>query len=186
MRKARRKIHRKKIQKKFRVNKEINAPSVRVINEEGKHLGIFPTSEAIRMAKERDLDLIEISPKEIPPIVKFLEFGSFQYQRERGSRKQKAKLKKVEVKGIRFSPRISRHDLDCRLRQALKFLNEGNKLKIEMIVKGRERRHLDLARDLVTQFINMLNEGVGTSLITEQSLTSQGDRLVAILAKKER
>ena len=131
------------------------------------------------MAKEKGYDLVEISPKSTPPVAKFLNFGRFKYELRKKEQQQKAKQKKTETKGIRLSFRIGKGDLELRLRQAKKFLDQGHKVKIEMILKGREKAHFDLAREIVGRFIQNL-EGINV----EQPISRQGSKLIALLAKK--
>jgi len=117
----------------------------------------MPTSEALAIAKERGLDLVEISPKASPPVCKVMDFGKFQYQKSKEDRLHKAKQKKIEVKGIRLSVRTDEHDLDFKKNQAEKFLTKGSKIKIEITMRGREKAHQDLARKNLEEFIKTLS-----------------------------
>ncbi len=164
------------------INEQIKAPQVRVIDEAGQNLGVMETPSAIRLARERELDLVEVFPKADPPIAKILDYGKFLYQKDKEARKQKAKQKKVEIKGIRLSLRISAHDRDVRLNQAKDFLESGDKVKIEIILKGRERQYSSMARENVSQFINSLDQMVSTKV--EQPLSFQGGRLSVTVGKK--
>jgi translation initiation factor IF-3 len=148
-----------------------------VIDEEGKHLGILNTQEALTLAQERGFDLVEISPKEDPPVAKFLDFGQFKYELEKKRKAQKSK--KIALKGIRLSFRIGKGDLAFKKEQAKKFLEAGHKVKIEMVLKGREKAHLGLAKEIINNFIQTLGEEI--SLGIEQPLTRQGGRLTVIV-----
>lgn len=158
----------------FRANEWIRVPEVRVIDEAGKNLGVMQTSKALAVAHEHGFDLVEVSPKENPPIAKFLDFGKFKYQKEKEARLQKAGAKKVEVKGIRLSARIGEHDLEIRKNQAIKFLRGGDKVQIEIILRGRERQHASLAETVIKKFVDLLNKEV--SIKVEQSLTYQAGK----------
>jgi translation initiation factor IF-3 len=124
-----------------------------VIDEEGVQLGVMPTSRAIEMAFERELDLVEVSPIAKPPVCKIIDYGKFQYQQSRNQQK----TKKVETKGIRLSLGIGQHDIDVRRKQTSKFLGQGHNVKIELKLKGREKAFRDRARDVVKQFLEQLD-----------------------------
>lgn len=166
----------------YRVNEQIKAPQVRVIDEEGQNMGVVETAEAVRLARERELDLVEVFPKADPPIAKILDYGRFLYQKDKEARKQKARQKKIEIKGIRLSLRISAHDRDFRLNQAKEFLESGDKVKVEIILKGRERQYAGTARENINQFINSLDQLVSTKI--EQPLSFQGGRISVTVGKK--
>lgn len=176
----------------YRVNEAIRALEVFVINGDGEQLGVMPTQKAVALAKEHGYDLIEVGPKAQPPVARFGDFGQLQYEAKKKFQKQKIHQKKVEVKGVRISVRISSHDRDLRLRQAYKFLSQGNKVKVELILHGREHIHKDLARNAVKNFISDLKEFIKNpqeetmdrppaAIEIEQDVTSQGSKLFAIL-----
>lgn len=112
--------------------------------------------EAINIAKEQMLDLVEIAPKAVPPVCKIMDFGKYQYQKSKEERQNKSKQKKTDIKGIRISARIDDHDLDFKKNQTEKFLKKGDKVKIEVILKGREKAYQDLARRSLLDFIHSL------------------------------
>lgn len=132
------------------------------------------------IAAERELDLVEIAPQVRPPVARILDFGKFQYQQEKTERKQRAKQKRVEIKSIRLSLKIGRHDLETRRSQAERFLNEHHKVKLEMFLRGREKRHLNLAQKIMMNFIHDLGE----KMIIEQPLDRQGGKLFCLIARK--
>lgn len=136
------------------------------------------TKVAITKAQEKGLDLVEVSPIANPPVCKFTDFGQFQYSKSKKQKEQKKK--KVEIKGIRLSLKIGKHDIDFRVKQAEKFLKQGDKVKIELNLKGREKAHKDLARDVISNFI----EAIETETIAEQDLKTQGGRLSTIIKSK--
>lgn len=114
-------------------------------------------SEAIAIAKEKTLDLVEISPKAVPPVCKIMDFGKFQYQKSKEDRQHKAKQKKSDIKGIRLSVRTDDHDLSFKKDQAEKFLTKGNKVKIEITLRGREKAHDHLAKENLVEFVKNIS-----------------------------
>ena len=120
------------------MNERIAAPEVRVLDIEGNNVGLMPTRQAINMAREQEMDLVEINPKGMPPVCKIIDFRHFKYQKEKEARKQKANAHESDIKGIRLSIRIGDHDMGVRLTQAENFLNRGDKVKPVIILKGRE------------------------------------------------
>lgn len=184
MRRTYRKAKPKDLGKRFRVNYQIRIPEVFLIDEEGKKIGIIATQEALAMTREKELDLVEVNPKAKPSIAKIMDYGQFKYERDKQAQKQKVKQKKAEVKGIRLSVRISKHDFGFRIEQARKFLSKGNKLKIELILKGRERQHLGKAVETINNFISTLEEDNELNIVREQDLTNQGGRFSIILVNK--
>lgn len=174
-----------KEEKFFRTNREIKAEFVFLIDETGEKVGKISTEKALEMAQAAELDLIEVSPKDEMPVVKIGNYGQFKYEKEKKAHKQKQQQKKVEVKGVRLSVRISKHDSDIRLEQAEKFLRKGNKLKIELILKGREKIHLDVAAQIIRNFASELSQKEGMDLVVEQDLTKMGGRFIMLLANKK-
>lgn len=173
-----------KQEKRFRANTQITAAEVFLIDEEGEKIGKIPTEEALRRAREAELDLVEVNPKGDAPIVKIMDYGQFKYEQEKKAHKQKVQQKKVDTKGIRLSVRISKHDFTFRLEQAIKFLQKGNKLKIELILKGREKQHPAKAVETINEFIKELENNESLNIQKEQDLTKQGGRFTIILVNK--
>lgn len=165
----------------YSVNELIRFETVRVIDENDVHIGVMPTAEGIALAKERDLDLVVIQPKAEPPVAKIVEFGRYKFEQEKEARKQKANQKTVEVKGIRLSLRIAPHDMAVRKDKAMEFLAEGNKVKAEIILRGREKRFGDLATKVIQEFISMLNKEVPVKV--EQPVLRQGGQITSIVGK---
>lgn len=175
----------KVIEKKFWVNQQIRTPEVFLIDENGQRIGAMPTAKALEMARAAELDLVQVDPKGDPPVAKIMDYGQFKYEKEKLAHKQKVQQRKVDTKGIRLSMRISQHDFDFRLEQAKKFLEKGDKLKIELILKGRERQHPQRAEETIYNFVNMLEKTEELNVIREQDLTKQGGRYNIILANKK-
>jgi translation initiation factor IF-3 len=172
-------------EKRFRVNQQIRVPEVFLIDENGQSVGVMPTTKALAMAEEIGMDVVEVNPKVVPPVVKIIDYGQFKYKKEKEAQKQKVKQKKVEIKGIRLSVRISQHDFDFRLDQAKKFLTRGDKLKLELILKGRERQHPEKAEEIMKKFYHLLKATPGLNMEIEQGLTKQGGRFNIILINKQ-
>ena len=180
-------IHRHRNQKPklsipvFRANEAITSLDVRVIDEKGEALGVIPTSQAIQIAVERGLDLVEVSPKAEPPVCKILDYGHFKYQKEKEIRKQKAQSKEVDIKGIRLSLRIGEHDLEVRHQQAKKFLERGDKVKLELVMRGREKAHRDVANAVLNKMMALLRADY--PIRVEQATAYQMGRLTTIIAR---
>lgn len=166
----------------YRLNNKISAPEVRILDDQGTNLGVFPISEAIAKAEEQEMDLVEVNPKAEPPVCKIIDFSHFKYQKEKEIRKQKQQAHDTETKGIRLSVRISAHDMEVRLKQADKFLNRGDKVKIELTLRGRENIKPTIAFEVVNKFIGLVEEKM--ELRKEQLPTKQGNRITAVIAKK--
>ena len=111
------------------------------------------TKAAIDLAREKSLDLVEVSPKAQPPVCKIIDYGKYQYQKSKEKRLAQSKQKKVEIKEVRIGVKTDAHDLDFKKRQVEKFLTKGDKVKIDMVLKGREKAHQDLARTTLQEFI---------------------------------
>lgn len=136
------------------------------------------TSEAIALALEKEVDLVEISPQAKPPVAKLLDFDKYRYHQEKMAQEAKKKIKKVTVKGIRLSVRIGTHDLEFKSKQADGFLNQGHKVKIDVRMRGREQAHPELAFDLIKKF----QERITTPFIVEVHPKKLGNTISLILA----
>lgn len=165
---------------RFRMNEAIRVPKVRVVDDEGAFLGIMDTRDALKLAREQEMDLVEIVPKGEIHVAKITEYGKFKYQKEKEAKKQKSQQKKIGLKGIRLSLRIDRHDIDLRIRQSIKFLQEGDKVKIELILKGRERARPELGTEVINNFVKELGEK--TPIKIEQPMSRQGRKFFVVIA----
>lgn len=164
----------------YKINHKIIAPEVRLIDETGTMIGVVSLPQALERAAEAEMDLIEVSPKAEPPVCKIMDFGSFKYQKEKEMKTQKAKQKAVEIKGLRLSLKIGEHDLNIRLKQAEKFLADGDKVRIEMTLKGRERQHTSRGREIIDGF----SRSLAAVAKVEQPFTNQGGKLSIIIIPK--
>lgn len=165
----------------YRVNQRINAEEVRVIGAEGEPLGVLSIEEALKQAQAKEMDLVEVSPKANPPVCKILDYGQFKYQKEKEAKKRKAQSAEVELKGVRLSVRIGVGDLEVRKNQALKFLEKGDKVKVELPLRGREKAHRDVAKQVVADFVEKIKEVYPIRL--EQEIKYQSGRLTTIIAR---
>lgn len=165
---------------RYRVNQYIRISQVQLIDENGQPQGVVATYDALQMAREADLDLVEVNPKASPPIAKIMDFGQFQYKQQKLERQQKTKVKKTEIKGIRLSLNIGKHDLDVRKVQAEKFFNEGHQVRLEIILRGREKARGDLAKQVFDNFVASLGEG----MVVQVPFSRQGGRLSMQIARK--
>jgi len=148
------------IQKNPRVNNQIRLSQIRLIDENGQNLGVVETNKALEIAREKGLDLIEIAPNVRPPVCRIMDYGKYQYQKSREERQQKTKQKKIEIKGVRISLRTGQHDLEVKAKQANKFLDRGHKVKIEMILRGREKALLAIAKEKLNKFIELISPDI--------------------------
>lgn len=171
-----------KISLNYKINEEITAPQLRVIDSEGGFLGIMPLAEALQISRDKVIDLVEIVPNANPPVAKLIDYGKFRYQKEKEIKKQKSQQKQVEVKGIRLSLRIGEHDVNLRVEQAVKFLRDGNKVKVELLLRGREKARPDLCREVINKFIKQVGEKM--PMIVEQPLSRQESKFFVIIAPK--
>ncbi len=166
----------------YNVNEQILAPEVRVIDENGDMLGVLATARALSTAQERGYDLVEVSPKAVPPVCRFIDYGQFKYQKEKEMKAQKAHAKKVDVKGIRLSVKMGENDFNTRLAKAKEFLADGDKLKIELMLRGREKEHGNIAKDKIQEFLNLIQQEYQLSI--EQPITRNGGNVSTIVGRK--
>lgn len=163
-------------------NNQIRASRVRVLDETGRQLGIMPLKEALQKARERNLDLVQVTEKVDPPVCKITDFGKYLYSHEKKERRTKVK-KGGEMKGIRLGFNISLHDLETRANLAEKFLKRGDRVRVEMILRGRQRALSDFAKQKVQQFIEILEKLIPIKI--EKNLERKGNRLIMIVSKKQ-
>ncbi|MDD4412214.1 MAG: translation initiation factor IF-3 [Patescibacteria group bacterium] len=172
-------------EKAFRANHQITAPVIFLIDESGNMTGATPIDEALRMAEEAELDLVEVNPTAELPICKIIDYGQFKYERDKKSQKQKVKAKKTDTKCVRLSVRIGEHDFNVRLNQAKGFLIKGDKVKIEIRLRGRERQHPELAAKVINNFYNQLKNFEELNILIEENLTNQGASFNMLVANKK-
>src|ERR1700730_9348289 len=166
----------------IRINDRIRAREIRVIDENGEQMGILAPFEALKIARERGLDLVEVSPNAIPPVCRIQHYGRFLYEKEKSDRAAKKKQKIIVVKEVKFSVTVDEHDYQTKKNQAVRFLNEGDKVKASLRFKGRQMAH----RELGYAIINRLIQDMGETGIVEFMPRMEGTTLHAILAPGKR
>jgi translation initiation factor IF-3 len=170
---------RKEQQQEHRTNNMIRVPQVRLVGE-NVTVGVYPTTEALKMAQDQALDLVEISPNADPPVCKIIDYNKFLYEKKRKEKEMKAKSKASEVKEIRFTPNTDDHDFDFKAKHAEKFLKDGDKVKAYVQFKGRAIQFRERGELLLLKFAERLNE-VG---VLEGMPKMEGKRMLAIWAPK--
>lgn len=141
-----------------RVNDQISNKEIRLIGAEGENLGVVSPREAIRLAEDAGLDLVEISPNANPPVCKIMDLGKYKYEQQKREAEARKKQKIIEVKEIKFRPNTDTHDYDVKMRNVRKFLENGDKVKITMRFRGREMAHQDLGRNLLMRVVEDTSE----------------------------
>lgn len=141
-----------------RINESIRAKEVRVVDEESKQLGIFITREALRLAEERNKDLVEIAPKAKPPVCKIIDYGKFAYEQQKKEKHQRKQQQQQQMKEIRFKWRTATHDFNFKTRHAREFIEDGNKVKATVMFRGREITHQEIGKELLQRFIDALSD----------------------------
>jgi translation initiation factor IF-3 len=130
----------------------IRIPQVRVIDEEGEQLGVMPTPQALQLAQERGFDLVEVAPMSSPPVTKILDYGQFKYEQARKEKEARKHQRSVEFKEVRLRVKIGKGDFDTKVKRAIRFLEEGDRVKVAVQFRGREVSHAYIGRDLLTRF----------------------------------
>ena len=161
-------------------NNRINSPEVQVIASSGENLGILNTNEAISMAKEEGLDLIEIAPNARPPVCKIIDIGKYKYDAPKKANQAKKKQKTIDIKEIKLRPNIDVHDYQVKMRSVQKFLNEGDKVKITLRFRGREMAHQDRGADLLEK----VKEEIDPIAKVELNPKFEGRQMIMVLAPR--
>jgi translation initiation factor IF-3 len=162
------------------VNERIRAQRVRVISSEGEQVGIMPTTQALEEARGRGMDLIEVAPSADPPVCRIMDHGKFRYEQRKKAKEAKKKSKQTDVKSIRVRPNTDRHDIEFKMRNAIKFLKKGDLVKFNVIFRGPELRHKDIGRDQLLKFV----EGCSEYGDVEQPPRMEGRRMTMLLRPK--
>lgn len=165
-----------------RINGEITAREVRLVGNEGEQLGIVSMREALALAEERDVDLVEISPNAQPPVVKLMDYGKFKYELSKKRQEAKAKQKQIQIKEVKFRPGTDDGDYNVKLRNLIRFLQDGDKAKVTLRFRGREMAHQDIGLALLKRVEADLVE-VGT---VEQFPRLEGRQMVMMIAPKKK
>ncbi len=163
--------------KGLRINEQIRVREVRLIDDEGEQKGIVSTSEALRMASEQELDLVEVAPQANPPVCKILDYGKYRFELEKKLRDSKKKQKVVKLKEIRMQPKIGVGDLDVKAKHVKEFLTEGNKVKVTVRFRGRELAHTEIGFDVLNAVLQRI-EGEYT---IEKAAAMEGRNMSMVL-----
>ena len=156
------------------LNEYIRAKEVRLIDENGENHGVVPTSKALQMAQDADLDLVLISPNQEPPVAKILDYGKYKYELAKKAKEAKKKQHVVEIKEVKMRYKIDVHDYEVRLKAARKFISQGNKVKGVVMLRGREMQHSNLAFDLAQKFITDMLENSDMPVVLEKKPQLEG------------
>ncbi len=162
------------------LNEEINDREIRLIGEDGEQLGIMSSDEALNIADERGLDLVKISPQAVPPVCKLMNYGKFRFEQSKREKEAKKNQHVVEIKEIRMSPGIDVGDFNTKLKNAQKFLADGNRVKVSVRFRGREMAHTEIGKTLLEKFAEQCAE-VSTM---EKSAKMEGRNMSIFLAPK--
>jgi len=168
------------LNRRIRVNYQIRVPRIRLIDEKGNQIGIVPTQEGLRIAQERNLDLVEVAPQADPPVCRILDYSKFKYQQEK--REKEAKKKRVHFKEIRFKPRIEEHDYQVKLKALRKFLEKGDRVRIRIWFRGREMVHPEMGDNLIKRLL----QDVEDIASVEKPPTREGRNIICVLFPKHK
>jgi translation initiation factor IF-3 len=160
-----------------RINDQIRVRKVRLIDADGEQAGIVDIAEALRMAEDAGLDLVEISPNAEPPVCKILDYGKFKYEQQKKANEARKKQKTVDLKEIKLRPTIDKHDYDTKMKAAKRFLEEGDKVKVTMRFRGREMAHTGIAMNVM----NRVKEDLGALSKIEMEPKLEGRQMIMLL-----
>lgn len=166
------------IRDKLRINNRIRVREVRLIDENGTQVGIITTRDALDMAHDRDLDLVEVAPNASPPVCRLMDYGKYRYEQTKKEREARKNQKQVELKEIRMQPRTDTHDLQVKVNNARRFLEEGHKVKFSVRFRGREITHPEIGREMLEQIAEDLRDHG----VLEQKPTLEGRAYSLIMA----
>jgi len=165
-----------------RINYQIKVPEVRVIDDEGKALGVLPTRDAIKLAQEKELDLVEVASQASPPVCRIIDFGKFKYERKQREKSAKKKSAKSTLKELKFRPKIGAHDIMVRVTHARRFLDKGFRVRLVVRFRGREHSHPEIAEKLLEKVYEMLAD-VSLKEATRPKL--EGSTMILTIAPRQ-
>ncbi|WP_072031637.1 translation initiation factor IF-3 [Anaerovibrio sp. RM50] len=165
-----------------RINEEIRVRGgeIRVTDAEGQSLGLMQVKDALNMAMEQHLDLVEIAPKAKPPVCRIMDYGKYRYEKQKREKEARKKQKVISIKEVKLRPNIEQHDFDVKLKNATRFLGDGDKVKVTIMFRGREMSHPELGKDILTKFADALKD----SVTVERDAKLEGRNMIMILAPK--
>jgi translation initiation factor IF-3 len=167
-------------QDRLRINHRIRVPEIRVIGDDGEQLGVMPTYEALRKAEEQGLDLVEISPRAFPPVCRIMDYGKYKYEQAKKKQQARKHASTVEIKEIKFRPKTEEHDMDFKVKHVRRFLEEGNKVRLVIVFRGREITHPQTGAAVLNRVVEATADLSGV----EVTPNMEGRRMVMILAPK--
>ena len=162
------------------INEQIRDREVRVISESGEQLGIMSSKDALKLAKEAELDLVKIAPTAKPPVCKIIDYGKYRYELARKEKESKKKQKTIEIKEVRLSPNIDVNDLNTKVNSAKKFISKGNKVKVSLRFRGREMAHMQASRHILEDFAKELEDVA----VIDKPIKQEGRSLTMFLTEK--
>ena len=162
------------------INERIRDREVRLVSESGEQLGIMPSREALKLAREADLDLVKIAPNAKPPVCKIIDYGKYRYELARKEKEAKKKQKTMEVKEVRLSPNIDTNDLNTKANQARKFITKGDKVKVTLRFRGREMAHVNYSKQILDSFYERLED----IAVVDKNPKMEGRSMVMFLSQK--
>ena len=165
---------------KVRVNRKIRARQIRVIGEEGEQLGIMTPDEALRMAEGQNLDLVEVAPKAVPPVCRIMDYGKYRYDQKRRAREARKHQHTVSIKEIKFRPKIDKHDFEYKREHVRAFLEEGSKVKVTIMFRGREMAHPEFGKEILKRVVAETKELCAGEYDTE-NLRLEGRTMAIVL-----
>lgn len=163
------------------INEEIRDREVRVVDQNGEQLGIMPTQQALTLAEERQLDLVKIAPQARPPVCKLMDYGKFRFEQSKREREIRKNQKVITIKEVRLSATIEDHDVDVKFKNAVKFLKDGNKVKVTIRFRGRQITHSEIGREVMRDFAEKI-KNYGT---VERAPLIEGRNMIMIIAPRE-
>lgn len=161
-----------------RINERIRVPQVRLIDDVGGQVGVVPTPQALQMARDKGLDLVEVAPEANPPVCKILDYGKFKYEKKKKDHEAKKKQTVIKVKEIQLRPQTEQHDLDYKFKNIRQFLEDGDKAKITILFRGREIVYADQGRKIMAQLIELMKD----ISVVESYPKLEGKRMMMVLA----
>jgi len=164
----------------LRINEEIRIREVRVTGANGEQLGIMQTKDALKLAEDQHMDLVEVAPKARPPVCKIMDFGKYRYEQQKRDKEARKKQKVITIKEVKLRPNIEQHDFDVKLKNAQRFIEEGNKVKVTVMFRGRELSHPELG----TVILNKMSDALGDSVNVERTAKLEGKNMTMILSPK--
>ncbi|MDD2211991.1 MAG: translation initiation factor IF-3 [Clostridia bacterium] len=171
----------KVISKELRVNERIRSREVRLVSETGEQLGIMSPKEAMKIALSKGLDLVEIAPNAKPPVCKIMDIGRFKYEQSKREKEARKKQRVINVKEVKLRPNIETHDFQVKTRNAIRFLEDGDKVKVTIMFRGREVSHPELGRELLEKVVEMVSDYA----VVEKHPKLEGKNMTMFLSPKQ-